>query len=589
MEKRPQYGVKVRLDLNCPATDGVRLSTDVYLPDGGGPWPTVLIRTPYSNNDPVKKIPLAREFAAAGYAVAIQDVRGRYDSEGEWEPFFNEQADGLAAQAWLAEQDFCNGNITLMGRSYEGFCVWMGAFGHHPAVKALIPIVALPDPVINVPWQNGSVFWTMITWALFVHGRTNQDTGQYGWEELYNVRPLNKLDQHLGIESKMWQDWMAHPLKDEYWQRACYMHRMAELDLPALHVTGWYDDDGPSTYNNYPNARRLAKSKNEQYLLIGPWPHATNTKTVVQGVDFGPEETIDINGFILDWLDKHIGGRPEHWGDRPRARIFLMGENQWHDMQDWPPPETTEQTWHLHSNGKANSLMGDGRLMWDRFSTGQPGRAAGFSPPGATDTNEPGAMPKRAVGSRGHAAPFDEYAYDPDHPTPYMYDAGTLQVGGPFDARPVQRRDDVLCYTSEPLTEDLVICGRVFAELSVSSSAEDTEFCALLCDVHPNGEARQLCDGNIRLALRDSLEQRDPVPPGEIAKIRIDMWATGVRIFKAHRLRLQISSAAVPAFAPHTNTLEPPGSTTRIVIATNRVYHEQDQLSRLLLPVVAHG
>jgi putative CocE/NonD family hydrolase len=553
--KRPTYGVNVKLDLGCPAADGVRLSTDVYLPDGKGPWPCVLIRTPYNNNDPVKKIPLAREFAGNGYAVAVQDVRGRYDSEGEWEPFFHEADDGRAAQAWLAEQAFCNGNIALYGRSYEGYCVWVATFGHHPAVKAIIPIVALPDPVLNVPWQNGSVFWTMITWALFVHGRTNQDADQYNWESVYNFRPLNKLDEKLGITSKMWQNWLAHPLRDEYWQPACYMHRMAELDVPALHITGWYDDDGASTYNNYPNARRLAKSKNEQCVLIGPWPHATNTKTVVPGVDFGSEEVIDINGFILDWLDKQIGGRPESWGDRKRARVFLMGENKWHDMADWPPPEAREQSFYLHSGGKANSSLGDGQLVWHRLPAGE-------------------------------SAPFDEYTYDPEQPTPYLYDAGTLQVGGPFDARPVQRRDDVLCYTTEPLKDDLVICGRVFAELWVSSSAEDTEFCALICDVHPNGEARQMYDGNVRLALRDSLEKHDPVPPGEIVKVRIDLWATGIRLFKGHRLRLQISSGAVPKFAAHTNTLEPIGSATKVVIANNRVYHDQDHPSRLLLPVM---
>jgi len=268
MAKRPKHGVKVRLDLDCRASDGVRLSTDVYLPKGEGPWPCVLIRTPYSNNDPVKKIPLAREFAANGYAVAVQDVRGRYDSEGEWEPFFHEANDGRAAQAWLAEQEFCNGNIALMGRSYEGYCVWMGVFGHHRAVKAIIPIVALPDPVINVPWQNGSVFWSMITWALFVHGRTNQDAEQYDWESLYNFRPLNRLDEQLGLVSPAWRDWMEHPTRDDYWQRACYMHRIGELDVPALHICGWYDDDGPSTYNNFPNARRSAISENEQYVLI---------------------------------------------------------------------------------------------------------------------------------------------------------------------------------------------------------------------------------------------------------------------------------------------------------------------------------
>jgi len=555
MSSRPRYQVRVLLDQGCPAADGVRLSTDVYLPDAAGAWPSLLIRTPYNNNDPVKKIPLAREFAAAGYAVAIQDVRGRYDSDGVWQPFFHEREDGLAAQAWLAAQPYCNGRIALYGRSYEGYCVWMAAFGHHPAVKAIIPIVALPDPVVNVPWQNGSVFWTMITWATLVHGRTNQDVGQYPWESLYRFRPLNRLDEQLGFSSPAWQEWLAHPTKDEYWRRACYMHRMAELDVPALHICGWYDDDGISTYENYPNARRLAKSRDEQYVLIGPWPHATNTKTVVPNVDFGPNEVIAINDFILDWLDRHIGDRPENWGRRKRARIFLMGSNDWQDFDDWPPPGTREQAYYLSSAGRANTLHGDGVLA--------------ATPPTAA------------------AAPYDEYVYDPDDPTPYLYDAGTLQVGGPFDARPVEERPDVLCYTTSALAEDLVLCGRVFAELWVSSSAEDTEFCAKLCDVHPDGPARQLCDGNIRLAFRESLERADPVGPGEVVRVRIDLWATGIRVPAGHRLRLEVASAAVPKLAAHTNTLEPPGTARRAVVARNRVWHDGSRASRLLLPVYA--
>ena len=440
-----------------------------------------------------------------------------------------------------------------MGRSYEGFCVWVSTFGHHPSVKAIIPIVALPDPVVNVPWQNGSVFWNMITWSMFVHGRTNQDIEQHDWESLYPFRPLNRLDEQLGFESLAWRDWMDHPTKDDYWKRACYMHRMAELDIPALHICGWYDDDGPSTFNNYPNARRLALSKDEQYVLIGPWPHATNTKSIIHGVDFGPEEVIDINGFIMDWLDKQISGRPENWGDRKHARIFLMGSNDWHDMEDWPPSGTEEIPYYLHSDGSANTMYGDGTLK--------------ISPPTENQTH-------------------DEYTYDPDHPTPYLYDAGTLQVGGPFDARPVERRDDVLCYTTEPLEKDLVICGRVFAELWVSSSAEDSEFCAKLCDVHPNGLARQLCDGNIRLAMRNSLEEIDPVPPGEVVKVRIDLWATGIRLFKGHRLRLEVASAAMPKFAAHTNTLEHPGSAVDAVIANNRVYHDAERQSKVIVPVM---
>ena len=556
MSKRPIYPVKCLLDLNCPADDGVRLSTDVYLPvkdDPKASWPVIFIRTPYNNNDPVKKVPLARAFASEGYAVAIQDVRGRHDSEGVWYPSFNEAKDGLASQKWIAEQPWCDGRIALYGRSYEGYSVWVQTFGHHPAVKAIIPIVALPDPVINVPWQNGSVMWNMITWSLMVHGHTNQDISQYDWKSLYGFRPLNKLGEQLGFDAKPWRDWMEHHLKDDYWKPACYMHRMAELDIPALHISGWYDDDLPSTINNYPECRKVAKSKDDQYLLMGPWPHATNTKSVIEGVDFGKDEVIDIGGFILDWLDMVMGGNDEHWAGRKRCYVFEMGSNTWKWHDDWPPPDGREKSFYLLSGGKANSLNGDGKLLDSPSDDG---------------------------------SDFDEYIYDPDNPTPYLQDPYTLQIGGPFDARPVEQRDDVLCFDTSVFDKDLCINGRLFAELFVSSSAEDTEFCAKLCDVHPDGLSRQLNDGNIRLALRNSLEKQDPVPPNEITKVKVDMWATGIRIFKGHKLRLEISSSAVPKFAAHTNTLDPPGSATRTAIAKNRVYHSRKYPSRVIMTVL---
>jgi len=232
---------------------------------------------------------------------------------------------------------------------------------------------------------------------------------------------------------------------------------------------------------------------------------------------------------------------------------------------------------YLASGGRANSLFGDGVLSPSPLSGGTAGGSRSAASP------SPCPLPEREGSGR---AECDEYAYDPDDPTPYLYDAGTLQAGGPFDARPVQRRDDVLCYTTAPLEQDLVVCGPVHAELWVSTSAADSEFCAMLCDVYPNGLARQLCDGNVRLALRESLEKPDPVPPGRVVKVRIDLWATGVRVFAGHRLRLQVASAAVPKFAAHTNTLDPPGSATKVTVARNRVFHDERHRSRLWLPVV---
>lgn len=553
-DKGRPYDVKVKTHVQCEMPDGVKLSNDIYLPDAGGPFPCVFVRTPYGNNAE-KKIEYCKEFAAAGYAVVIQDVRGRYDSEGDWEPFFNERDDSLATQAWIAGQDFCDGNIALYGRSYEGFCVWMGTFGHHPAVKAIIPVVALPDPVVNVPWQNGAVMWNIIEWAFLIHGRTNQEITGPNWESLYKSKPLNRLDEQAGFISKPWREWLEHETKDDYWKRICYMHRMNELDVPALHICGWYDDDGPSTYNNYPNARKLAANdaaRDGQAIIVGPWPHATNTKTTVHGVDFGPEEVIDLERLIIKWLDKHVGGKPESWEGQPRARIFLMGENKWHEWDDWPHPDAKDVPFYLHSGGKANSLYGDGKLSTD--------------PP---DAEQP-----------------DEFAYDPANPAPFIYDAASLQVGGPFDQRPVERRDDVLCYTTDELREDLVICGRVMAEIYISSSAEDTDFVAKLCDIHPDGLSRQLCDGNIRVALRNTLEKIEPLPPGEIAKLSVDLWATGIRILKGHKLRLEVSSSACPQIDTHTNTLAPRGSATEIVIAHNKVFHDSEHQSRLILPVM---
>ncbi|MCU0726970.1 MAG: CocE/NonD family hydrolase, partial [Planctomycetes bacterium] len=314
------------------------------------------------------------------------------------------------------------------------------------------------------------------------------------------------------------------------------------------------DDDGISTFANYPAARKLAGSRDGQYLLVGPWPHATNTRCVIPGVDFGPEETIDFEGYVLDWLDMALDVDPSRFGARGRARVFLMGANEWRDFADWPPPGVSEGSLFLASGGRANSLLGDGSL------DPQPPKAGAES---------------------------DAFVYDPDDPTPYLYDAGTLQVGGPFDARPVERRDDVLCYTTPPLREPLTLCGRVFAELFVASSAADTEFCAKLCDVHGNGVARQLCDGNVRLALRNSLAKKEPVAPGEVARVRIDLWATGIVIPAGHRLRLEVASAAVPKFAAHTNTLADPGSAAEAVVAHNRVFHDARRPSRVVLPILA--
>lgn len=570
----PRYAVRPRYHVLVPMRDGVRLSTDLYLPEGPGPWPLLLTRTPYGNSDPARCERLLW-FTQRGFACAFQDCRGRYDSEGEWEPFITEREDGLDTLSWLAAQDFCSGSIGLTGRSYEGYCCWVAAWDSHPALKAMVPIVPLPDPVINVPYQNGALFWNMLVWGLLVHGRTNQNQMPVNWQELYTKLPLRELDRAAGMESAAWQHWLDHPVRDAWWERLCYMQHYAEVRIPALHVCGWYDDDGISTYLNYPGMRRsrvaassLAPDESaalrpplpdlhvdaaDQRLIIGCWPHKTNASSVVGELDFGPGALIDLNGAMLRFFAKHLAGEDLGLERDPRCRIFIMGENRWHGLPDWPVPGAQTTRFYLRSGGAANSLFGDGALS--------------LEPPAAEE-------------------PADSYSYDPANPVPYVTDPVALQLGEACDQSSIERRPDVLVYSTPPLAEDVVVCGRVFAELYIQSDAPGTDFTAKLVDVWPNGRAIQVCDGIQRAEFSNSLAEPQWLDAGQVYQVAVDMWATGLRFLAGHRIRLEVSSSAVPKFCRHLNTTADQASATEFRVAQQRLHHSAAYPSALVVDVV---
>ncbi len=550
-----KYDIEQRLHVMAPMRDGVRLSTDIFIPRGKGPWPVILTRTPYGNSDPARLERLLW-FTRRGFATAFQDCRGRYDSEGEWAPFRTEREDGVDTVAWLALQDFCNGSIGVTGRSYEGYCTWMLAYDRHPALKAIAPIVPLPDPVVNVPYQNGAVFWNMVVWAMMVHGRTNQNTSVPNWQQLYNHVPLRTLDKAAGYDSAVWQSWLDHPTKDEWWKAVCYMDKWARVDIPTLHICGWYDDDGISTYENFPGMRREAmtqEAREAQELVVGCWPHKTNASSVVGELDFGSQAVIDLNTIMLRFFAKHLAGELHSALPEPRCRVFIMGENRWHGVSDWPIPDAKTTRYHLRSGGNANSLFGDGSLSID-----------------APSANEPA----------------DKYTYNPDNPVPYVTDPVALQLGEACDQQSIERRPDVLVYTTPPLEEDIVICGRVFAELFVSSDAPGTDFTAKLVDVWPNGRAIQVCDGVQRAEFRNSLENAEWLKAGEVYKLRVDMWATGLRFLRGHSIRLEVSSSAVPKFCRHLNTDTDQASETHPRIAHQVIHHDAAHPSALIVDIV---
>ena len=584
-----KYEVEQRIDVKVKMRDGVKLSTDLYLPKGKGPWPVILSRTPYGNHDSIRLVPKVW-FAQRGFVFAFQDCRGRHDSEGEWEPFRAERKDGFDTIDWLAKQDFCNGSIGMMGGSYEGYTTWMGATSFHPKMKAMVPIVALPDPVINVPYQNGAFFWNMIVWALMVFGRTNQNLTNINWKDLFTHTPLREQDRLAGMASKTWQNWMDHPTLDKWWKEVCYMHLWDKVNIPALHICGWYDDDGISTYKNFPGMRKHAKTpkaREAQELIIGCWAHKVNLSSKVGEIEFGQQALIDLNSLILKFFAKHLvgeyhdagttqncvtlnavkslsgqktqilppprrGQNDKNRGGEPRCKIFIMGENKWHGVSDWPIPGAQTFKFYLHSDGNANSLLGDGGLGIDEPGDEKP----------------------------------DHYTYDPKDPTPYVTDPISLQLGEAFDQQAIERRMDVLVYSTKPLKEDVIICGRVFVDLYISTDVRGTDFTAKLVDVWPNGKAIQLNDGIQRAEFRNSLAKAEWLEKDKVYKVVIDVWATGIRFLKGHQIRVEISSSAVPKFTPHLNTDEPQADATEAVIAHQIIHHSKEYPSALIVDVV---
>jgi putative CocE/NonD family hydrolase len=300
-------------------------------------------------------------------------------------------------------------------------------------------------------------------------------------------------------------------------------------------------------------AAMTAAGRGGQRLLMGPWGHRVNSSRRLGEVDFGSEALIDLDGALVAFLDEHVRGRPPASLDSP-VRIFVMGAGAWRDLAAWPPPRTTTLALQLDSGGRANSRFGDGRL--------------------------------RAGATAGADDPADGWVHDPDRPVPFITDASSAQIGGPDDYAGVQMRGDVLVYTGEPLTEPLEVIGPVRLIAHVATSAADTDICAMLLDVHPNGFAQRLCDGVVRLSRREDALRTATVVAGEVYEVEIAMWDTAQRFLPGHRIGLQVSSSAHPKHAVNLGTEGDQTAQVDGVIARNTLFHDSERPSRLLLAIV---
>lgn len=553
----PNYDVEMRLDVKVPMRDGVNLSADIYLPRATGPFPTILIRTPYNNNNDnlIKK---ARAAANLGYACLLQDVRGRWDSDGDFYPIHGEGQDGYDTQEWIGQQPWSNGKIGTSGGSYLGLVQWQSAPYRSEFLTCMAPAVICCDFFKGFMPGGALQLGVLITWGMRTNGRVAQSIDYHNWTEAFRALPLIGLDQMAGRDLPFWRDWVEHPTSDAYWAEINVEERWGEMTAPAFNMGGWYDLWAQQTFTNF-NGLRLhggSPEARQSKLIVGPWIHSLSNATKTGDIDFGAPSMIDLTQEELRWFDYWLKGIDNGIAAEAPLRLFIMGVNEWRDEYEWPLARTDWQRWYLHSGGNANTLRGDGAL----------------SPEAPED----------------EAA--DHFIYDPDYP---VQTAGgnnccspDIMPWGPYDQRPVEMRGDVLCYTSLPLAEDVEVTGPIKLILYAATDGPDTDWSAKLCDVSPTGYAKNLCDGIIRARYRESLTQPALLEPNRVYEYELELGVTGNVFRKGHRLRIEISSSNFPRFTRNPNTGHPFGLDSELRVARQTIYHARNFPSHLILPVI---
>jgi uncharacterized protein len=538
-----ETGITRRFNVRIPLRDGITLAADLVLP-AGRPAPAVVQRTPYGRSGE-RQSARAEAFARGGYAYVLVDVRGRGDSDGSFVPYRNDGPDGADVIDWVAAQDWCDGQVATHGGSYPGRIQWLAALHRPAALKAMVCLVTPSDPFVE--WPTGVPDPMSVHWFRMTDGRAIQYTGDTDWMSVYAHRPLLTMDEAAGFVSPNWREEVRHTTLDEWWEPVRYQHRIGELDLPVLHISGWYDDEEIGTPANF--AAMTAAGRAGQRLLMGPWGHAVNTTRKLGEIDFGPDAVIDLDAYVLAFLDEHVRGIVPEPAPAP-VRIFVMGAGQWRDEATWPPASAGTHVFHLAGDGRANSRFGDGRLQAEPPADG---------------------------------GPPDEWVHEPDRPVPFITGEGSGQIGGPDDYLGVENRGDVLVYSTEPLAEPVELIGPVTLVAHVATSAADTDIMAKLVDVHPSGFAQRLCDGMVRLRYRNGFDRAEPVTPGEVYEVRIVMWDTCVRLDPGHRIRVEVASSALPKFDVNLGTGGDMITETEGVQATNRIWHDASRPSRLII------
>lgn len=580
--------IRITRDLTIPMRDGILLYAHHLRPDDSEAYPSIVIRLPYSKEDftfgdhnPDYMRP--DYYAQRGYNVFVVECRGSGRSQGVSEPDgSNELEDGYDTVEWVARQPMSTGAVGMYGLSYFGMTQMAAASLRPPHLRAICPFQCSTQIPIYI--HRG---------GMFVPGHLRWLYGQAQGElKLMNVSDADRARISEQIEyyrPRLTKECMHAPLveapaihipgfpylekfikaidhidDEAYWRHGGIPYHFEDFDVPMFHVTGWYDSVRSETVCNYRLAKEhggTARTRDNQKLMIGPWVHGLPNQPNVGSVDFGGQASPEASGLaerMLEWFDCYLKENGNDARERPQASYFMMGENKWHFSSEWPPVEAVPTPFYLNSQGNANSAWGDGRLS-----------------------------PEQGDGA-------DSYIHRPTDPVPSKpwksMEESDPMTNDPLpplvDFSPIEAREDVLVYSTEPMEQPLDIAGEIHVTLYASSSAEDTDFFCRVTDVYPDGRSINLTEGGVRARYRNDMFHPSFVTPDEICRYDFAIGETAIRILPGHRLRMEVMSSSYPSCDINMGTREKIGYQKTPVTARNTIWHDAGHPSCIKLPVL---
>jgi len=559
--------IRIISNIAVPMRDGVKLFTDLYRPAREGKFPVLVVRTPYGKQrDGLHEAKI--KFAQRGYAVLVQDVRGRFESEGAWDPFRYEGPDGYDTVEWAAKQEWSNGRVGMEGGSYLGNVQWQAAALTPPSLVAIYPAVASTSLYHNTFYHGGafklavSYGWGVVRMPLrtmnpqFWHSEPYSPP-ELRYENIIWGLPLGTLDLASSSQPvRHWRDWVNHPSYDGYWKAMSVEEKFDRVKAAVHTQGGWFDLLLNGTLNGYTGVRNQAGAESARRaarMIVGAWGHGPTQK--FGDVDFGPGAMRQLFDRELQFFDHHLMKIDNGIDRELPVEIYMMGANRWVSYADWPVPGAKSTPFYLSSGGRANSARGNGMLSATRPA---------------------------AEGS-------DQYSYDPNNPVPSVgaHDCcGAPLSSGPVDQRGVEARQDVLVYSSEPVTEPLAIAGPIRMKLHASTDGPDTDWMIKLVDVYPNGFAINVAEGILRARFRKGYDKMELLTPGQAYEFEVDMRGTANVFLPGHRIRVDVTSSNFPQFDRNLNSGEDLATASRPRVAKQTVFHGAAKASHILLPVV---